>query len=99
MGRDLSIEGMRVDATPDLDIGDRLHLAIYGKAKEDPFLVWATVDRDDGEQGMAIRFDDLEPEVETTLEKLVVSLPAVESLHDEEPEAMGTVVSEILSKG
>jgi hypothetical protein len=45
---------------------------------------------------MAITFDDLHPVVATQLEKLVAALPAVESLHDDEAEAMGTVISEIL---
>jgi hypothetical protein len=96
VGRDISILGMRVEASPDLAIGDRLHLAIYGDPGEEPFLVWATVVRDDGEKGMAIAFDDLHPVVATQLEKLVAALPAVESLHDDEAEAMGTVISEIL---
>jgi CheY-like chemotaxis protein len=99
VGRDISIEGMRVEASPDLTIGDRLHLAIYGDPGQEPFLVWATVDRDDGEKGIAIAFDDLHPVVATQLEKLVLSLPAVESLRDVETDAMGTVISEVLSKG
>ena len=96
VGRDLSVEGMRVETSPDLTVGDRLHLAIYGDPEEEPFLLWATVDRDDGEKGMAISFDELHPVVATKLEKLVTSLPAVESLNDEEAEAMGTVISEML---
>jgi hypothetical protein len=96
VGRDISAHGMRVEASPDLAIGDRLHLAIYGDPGEEPFLVWATVARDDGEKGVAITFDDLHPVVATQLEKLVAALPAVESLHDDEAEAMGTVISEIL---
>jgi CheY-like chemotaxis protein len=96
VGRDLSVEGMRVETSPDLTVGDRLHLAIYGDPEEEPFLLWATVDRDDGERGVAISFDELHPLVANKLEKLVTSLPAVESLNDEEAEAMGTVISEML---
>ena len=96
VGRDLSVEGMRVESSPDLAVGDRLHLAIYGNPDEEPFLVWATVDRDDGERGMAIAFDDLHPVVAEKLEQLVGSLPSVEALHDDEAEAMGTVIGEML---
>jgi hypothetical protein len=96
VGRDISVHGMRVEASHDIAIGDRLHLAIYGDPGEEPFLVWATVARDDGEKGMSIAFDDLHPVVATQLEKLVAALPAVEFLHDDETEAMGTVISEIL---
>jgi hypothetical protein len=97
VGRDISVHGMRVESNPDLAIGDRLHLAIYGDPGEEPFLVWATVARDDGEKGVAITFDDLHPVVAGQLEKLVAALPAVESLYDDEAEAMGTVISEILA--
>jgi hypothetical protein len=96
VGRDISIQGMRVEASPDLAMGDRLHLAIYGDPGEEPFLVWATVARDDREKGIAIAFDELHPVVATQLEKLVAGLPSVESLHDDEAEAMGTVITEIL---
>lgn len=96
VGRDISTGGMRIDPLPGLEIGDRLHLAIYGDAGESPFLVWATVRRDDGDSGMALAFDAIDREISERLERLVGSLPAVESLHDTEAEAMGTVVSEIL---
>jgi hypothetical protein len=96
VGRDLSVGGMRVERIPDLEIGDRLHLAIYGAAGEEPSLVWATVARNDAGGTTALVFDPLEPGVGERLERLVADLPAVESLHDEESEAMGTVVSEIL---
>jgi PilZ domain len=96
VGRDLSTGGMRIARMPGLEKGDRLHLAIYGDPGEAPFLVWGTVTRDDGEDGMGLVFDPVEPEVGRQLEKLVADLPSVESLHDSEVEAMGTVVSEIL---
>jgi hypothetical protein len=96
VARDLSRGGMRIEEDTGVEIGDRLHLAIYGAADAEPFLVWATVDRDDGEGGMALVFDDVDPEIAEQLEKIVADLPAVESLHDDEARAMGTVISEIL---
>jgi hypothetical protein len=96
VGRDLSVGGMRIERLPALEVGDRLHLAVYGSPEEAPFLVWGTVSRDDGDSGMGVVFDLLEPEIARRLERLVTSLPAVESLRDGEVEAMGTVVSEIL---
>jgi hypothetical protein len=98
VGRDLSVGGMRIERMPALEVGDRLHLAVYGSADEAPFLVWGTVTRDDGDAGMGVVFDPLEPEISRRLERLVAGLPAVESLRDGEAEAMGTVVTEILSE-
>jgi hypothetical protein len=96
VARDLSMGGMRIEKDTGVEIGDRLHLAIYGAADEEPFLVWATVDRDDGEGGMALVFDDVHPRIAEQLENVVADLPAVESLHDNEARAMGTVITEIL---
>ena len=96
VARDLYMGGMRVEKDSGVEIGDRLHLAIYGTADKEPFLVWATVDRDDGEGGMALVFDVVPPDVAEQLEKVVADLPAVESLHDDEAQAMGTVITEIL---
>lgn len=96
VARDLSQGGMRVERFPGLEVGDRLHLAIYGPADQEPFLVWATVTRDDGARGMALVFDKVHPRLAEQLEKVVADLPSVESLHDDEVGAMGTVVTEIL---
>jgi hypothetical protein len=98
VARDLSQGGMRVERFSGLEIGDRLHLAIYGAADHEPFLVWATVHRDDGANGLALVFDEVHPQLAEQLEKVVADLPAVESLHDEEVRAMGTVVTEILER-
>ena len=96
VARDLSIGGMRVEHLSGLGVGDRLHLAIYGSAADDPTLVWATVARDDGHEGIALVFDDVTAAAAERIEKVLVDLPAIESLHDDEARAMGTVMTEIL---
>jgi hypothetical protein len=98
VARDLSVGGMRVERLGGLSLGDRLHLAIYGSHEEEPTLVWATVARDDGIEGIALVFDGVTPDTARRLEKVLVGLPAVESLHDDEARAMGTVVTEILER-
>ncbi len=98
VGRDLSVGGMRIEYSPNLELGDRLHLAIYGSPGEEPFLVWGTVTRDDRQLGMGIEFDEVHPIVAENLEKMIASLPAVESLHDDEIAAMGSVLTEILDR-
>ena len=96
IGRDLSAGGMRVDRQKDLAVGSRLRIALYDPQRETPVVVMATVLRDDGERGLALRFDDLAPEIADHLEQIVAGLPPVERLQDGELGSMGTVVSEIL---
>jgi hypothetical protein len=98
VGRDLSVGGMKIESNPDLEVGDRLHLAIYGNASEEPFLVWGTILRSDGRGGTAVAFDPVHPTIAKQLESLVASLPAVESLQDTEAKAMGTVLTEIINE-
>lgn len=97
VARDLSMAGLRVERETSLEMGDRLHLAIYGDPEEEPFLVWATVERIDGSDGMYLAFDAMHPVLAQQLDAVVANLPAVESLHDDEARAMGTVVTEILN--
>jgi hypothetical protein len=96
IGRDLSAGGMRVDRQKDLAVGSTLRIALYDPTRETPVVVMATVLRDDGERGLALRFDDLAPEIADHLEQIVAGLPPVERLQDGELGSMGTVVSEIL---
>ena len=96
VARDLSVGGMRVEHLSGLGVGDRLHLAIYGSAADQPTLVWATVARDDGHEGIALVFDEVPAATAECIEKVLADLPAIESLHDDEVRAMGTVVTEIL---
>jgi hypothetical protein len=98
VGRDLSMGGMRIEPLPGLELGDRLHLAIYGDPGEAPFLIWATVTRDDGVHGLGLVFDPVEPDIAGRLEGIVGDLPSIEDLRDDEVDAMGTVVSEILER-
>jgi hypothetical protein len=98
VGRDLSVGGMQIESNPDLEVGDRLHLAIYGEASEEPFLVWGTILRSDGRGGTAVAFDPVHPTIAKQLEALVASLPAVESLQHTEAEAMGTILTEIINE-
>jgi hypothetical protein len=96
MGRDLSVGGMRIEPHPGLEIGAKLRLAIYGEPREEPFVVRARVVRDDGDDGMGLRFEQISTGIGARLESLVANLPSVESLHGGETDALGSVVSRIL---
>ncbi len=95
LGLDLSAGGMRVEANPELAIGDQLRLAIHPRS--DPFLVEAVVIRDDGERGLALRFEWVEPGAEEQLEDVVRSLPMIEVM--DYGELKPTIVSQILPRG
>lgn len=97
MGHDLSIGGMRVEGTPNLEVGKRLRLAVFGAPREEPILVRAVVTRaEDG--GYGLQFVDVGAESGSRLEGLVAHLPSVESLEGDEAEGLGTVVTRILSR-
>ena len=82
LGRALSPGGIRVEPNAVLSVGDDIQLAIHGSSREEPFLVGARVVRDDGERGMALQFESLDPGARLRLESLIESLPAIESLLD-----------------
>ena len=98
MGRDLSAGGMRIERLPGIALGERFRLALYGPSPLEPFEVSARVIRDDGEEGLALAFEAVDPAVAEALEKLVACLPDVESLEEEESHAMGAVLSELLDE-
>ena len=97
VGRDLSLGGMRVDAHPELKVGAEVRLEIFGFAGAEPAAVRAVVVRDDGEDGLGLRFEDVPPAVAARLEALVTALPSIEPLCDGETAAMGAVVGRIVS--
>jgi len=98
MGRDLSPGGMRVEPLPDLGVGDRLEVAIYGPDRPDPYRVVSEVVRDDGEEGLALAFRDVPPEVAAGLEKIVACLPDIESLQEGEAAGLGSVITEVVRR-
>ncbi len=95
LGLDLSEGGMRVERNAELAVGDHLRLAIHPRTE--PFLVEAVVVRDDGDRGLALRFDWVEPGAKEELRELVRGLPMIEVL--EEGEVKATIMSQILPRG
>ncbi len=94
LGRDLSSGGMRVEGLPDLELGDRLRIALH-RPEGEPITVDARVVRDDGKDGLALGFENVEPAQARELERMVAGLPELESLEEGNP-APGAIVSEIL---
>ena len=97
IGRDLSIGGMRIDSTPGFALGDRLKVAVHIRADGQPLVVSAEITRDDGPDGMALRFVDLSPAARACLDEMVGALPSIlES--DSSNEGSGVVVSEVVER-
>jgi hypothetical protein len=94
MGRDISLGGMRVAAAAGLSVGDTLQLALHVRAREAPLVVRAEVTRDDGANGLALAFRDLDESSRHYLENMVKFLPILASRDGDGGE--GVIVSEIL---
>ena len=60
-------------------------------------LVEATVVRDDGEQGLALRFDWMAPESRRKIERLVDTLPAIQGLQADSKQ-QGTILAQRVSR-
>ena len=97
-GRDLSAGGMRVEREPGLELGMELRLVLYGHANLPPLLVRAVVHRDAGEEGWALRFEELTDAVREQIQKLVESLPVIDSDEDPTQSRLGQIVSEVLER-
>lgn len=80
VARDLSTGGMRVAPAPGVHLGDRLHVAVYGDPHEEPLVLWATVLRDDGPEGLALGFDRLDVQATAFIERVIEALPRLDRL-------------------
>jgi hypothetical protein len=79
IGLDIAPGGMRVAPHPDLQVGDRLQLALHVAARTEPLIVQARVDRCDGPRGLVLQFEDLTPGSAEILVKMVDDLPPAEA--------------------
>jgi len=78
MSRDLSVEGLRVEAANGLAPGDDLVLAVLGEVGATPLITEAVLDRCDESDGMFVRFGPLAPEDAKRLETLIELLPPLD---------------------
>jgi hypothetical protein len=97
IGRDLSVGGMRIDPAPEFATGDRLKVAVHVRPDGQPLVVSAEIARDDGPNGMALRFVDLSPAARAYLEEMVLALPSIIESNNSK-EGAGVVVSEVVDR-
>ena len=79
-GYDLTTRGMRVHPHPELEVGTHFSLSLHDPARQRPIDLTAEVIRDDGADGLGLRFIDLDPDAADRIEALVAALPAAHSL-------------------
>ncbi len=83
IGRDVSLGGMRVEPHDDLELDDELQLALHVGRRAEPLVVRARVDRDDGERGLILTFEQLSDGARDFIAKMVDDLPTIPSTFDE----------------
>ena len=88
---------MRIDSTPGLAMGDRLKVAVHVRPDGQPLVVSAEIVRDDGPEGMALHFVDLNPAAHAYLEEMVDALPRIIESNGSQ-EGAGVVVSELVGR-
>jgi hypothetical protein len=99
IGRDLSSGGMRVRPDPDLEIGDVIKISVHGHPGQPAIMVKARVMRDDGDQGMVLRFDELRRSIQRRLEEMVANLPGLPPGKRSDIQAPANVIGEVLGRG
>lgn len=99
VGRDLSYGGLRIEANPDLAIGDVLKLALHAGIETEPLVVLAAIERDEGERGLVLVFAELTSGQRERLEKILAASSSIESARDGDAEgADGIIVGELLGR-
>jgi hypothetical protein len=98
LGRDLCGEGLHVERSASLSAGERVRVALHGAAREEPFLVEAHVERDDGPAGWFLKFDAVDSEAYLRLKRLMADLPRIHRLDDESPTHTAVVAQVLANK-
>lgn len=96
IGRDLSVGGMRVDPNPALVQAKSFRLSIHVGESELPLVVRARVARDDGDDGILLRFEQLGFAAQEHLRKSLRELPILAPGEDGAPERV--LVTEMLDE-
>jgi hypothetical protein len=82
VGRDLSENGMRIDARDGLEVGERLRLALPIVDREEPLIIEAHVAQNEGDR-LLLLFDWMEPGHQERLRQFVGSRAKIHSLEDD----------------
>ena len=97
MGRDLSLGGVRVEPHPALVENKVFRLALHVPHSDTSIILQARVSRDDGEEGILLRFFNVSRLVEKQLQELMAGLSGIEERSAEGGEEI--VLTEIVDDG
>jgi hypothetical protein len=99
IGRDLSAGGMRIRPESGLALCDKLKIAVHARTGLPAVLLKAEVARDDGDDGLMLRFLEVPPTIAARLEQMVSELPNLPTGKRAGSRATpGVVVSEIMDR-
>jgi c-di-GMP-binding flagellar brake protein YcgR/Tfp pilus assembly protein PilZ len=96
LGIDLSLGGIRVEPHPELALGDRVRIAIYDSASNASLVVDAEAVRDQGAQGVVLRFENVPDDARRQIERILAAPPQIESAGA--AAGSGVVVAEMLEQ-
>jgi hypothetical protein len=85
LGRDLSLTGIRVVGYPEIAVGCKLTLALYGGAREEPIVVRSEVVRGGDPDEVSFRFGSLSESQQRAIEKLLAGRPPLASVDSGQP--------------
>jgi c-di-GMP-binding flagellar brake protein YcgR len=97
VGRDLSLNGIRVEPHPSLELDEALCLALYEEAGEAPLIISAVATRNDGRAGWLLRFVDVCPEIRARLERVLDALPPISRIGGTDSEPPRLVLGQLLN--
>ena len=99
VGRDLCLGGMRIEANPELAVGDVLRIALHAGSDTQPLVVLAGVERDDGRDGLVLAFASLSVPQRERLEQILAASGAIQGTGDMDgDENASLVIGELLAR-
>jgi hypothetical protein len=78
LARDLSIGGVRAEPLPELPLGTSLEFTLDDPSGTEPVQVRAVVARDDGPGGTVFQFEEMAPDDQARLERIIASATEVD---------------------
>jgi hypothetical protein len=86
VGRDLSRDGLRVEAHPLIALGDHIRVGLYDASAGEPLIVEAVVARDDGSLGLWLGFEATDADTLERIDRHQKTLTPIQSLHTNDGE-------------